>query len=109
LLGHAVFKDSEQFAFAHHEKFVTIELDVLAGILPKKDEVACLDVERDALPVILRLPVAGCDDLALLWLFLRGIRDDVPPVFCSPSSMRETMRRSCSGLTFMLDTPCKVT
>src|SRR5262245_2866447 len=29
----------------------------------------------------------------------------MPPIFCSPSSMRWTMMRSCSGLTFMLCTP----
>src|SRR5580765_2937435 len=29
----------------------------------------------------------------------------IPPIFCSPSSMRETMMRSCNGLTFMLCTP----
>ena len=32
----------------------------------------------------------------------------IPPTFCSPSSMRWTMMRSCSGLTFMLCAPSVV-
>src|SRR6185295_2250770 len=32
----------------------------------------------------------------------------IPPTFCSPSSIRETMMRSCNGLTFMLCTPSVV-
>ena len=96
---------AENFVFAHDEVFLTIELDFLPGVLAEEDEVACLDVERDALAVVLRLAVAGGDDLALLRLFLGESGMMIPPIFCSPSSMRETMMRSCSGLTFMLCTP----
>ena len=80
-LGVAVFNDREHFVFAHDEEFLTIELDLLPGILPEQDEVAGLDVERDALAVVLRLAVAGGDDLALLRLFLGGVRDDDPADF----------------------------
>src|SRR5688572_16156441 len=77
-LGRAFFKDCEHFVFAHDEKFLTVELDLLPGILPEEDAVARLDVERDALPVVLGFAVASRDDLALLRLLLGGIRDDDP-------------------------------
>src|SRR5688500_4437706 len=44
-------------------------------------------------PVAMTLPCWGFS------LALSGMM--IPPTFCSPSSMRETMMRSCSGLTFM--------
>ena len=46
--------------------------------LPNRMSVAGLDVERDALAVVLDLAVAGGDDLALLGLFLGGVGDDDP-------------------------------
>src|SRR5688500_449192 len=54
-------------------------------------------------PVAMTLPCCGFS------LALSGMM--IPPTFCSPSSMRETMMRSCSGLTFMclrLRTGCDV-
>src|SRR3954471_12331064 len=77
-LGVAVFNDSENFVFAHDEEFLTIELDLLSGILSEEDEVARLDVQRDALAVVLRLAVTGGDHLALLGFFLGGVGDDDP-------------------------------
>src|SRR5262249_55952090 len=57
---------------------LTIQLDFLSGVLPEQDGVARLDVEWDALAVVLRLAGAGGDDLALLRLFLGGVGDDDP-------------------------------
>ena len=48
------FDDGQHFVFAHDEVFLAIELDLLAGVLAEEDEVAGLDVERDALAVVLR-------------------------------------------------------
>ena len=56
---------AKHFVFAHDEDFLTIELDLLPGILAEQDAVAGLDVERDPLAVVLRLAVAGGDHLAL--------------------------------------------
>ena len=75
------FDDAEHFVFAHDEVFLTIELDFLSGVLAEEDEVAGLDVERDALAVVLRLAVAGGDDFALLRLLLGGVGDDDPADF----------------------------
>ena len=77
----AVVDDREDFVLAHDEVFLAIELDLLARVLAEQDEVAGLDVERDALAVVLRLAVAGGDDLALLGLFLGGVGDDDPADF----------------------------
>ena len=44
--------------------------------LPKRMRVAGLDVERDALAVVLDLAGADGDDFALLRLFLGGVGDD---------------------------------
>ena len=61
--------------------------------LAEQDGVTGLDVERDALAVILRLAVADRDHLTLLRLFLAMSGMMMPPTFCSPSSMRWTMMR----------------
>src|SRR4029077_13388536 len=63
--GAVLFDHGEYFVFAHDEVFLTFELDLLARVLAEEDQVAGLDVEGDALAVVLRLAVAGCDNLAL--------------------------------------------
>src|SRR5262249_6628770 len=73
------FEDCQNLVFAHDEVLLTVELDLLAGILAEQDSVAGLHIERDALAVILRLAVADSDDLALLRLLLGGVRDDDAP------------------------------
>ena len=73
--------DGEDFVLAHDEELLAIELDFLARVLAEQDEVAGLDVERDALAVVLHLAVAGGDDLALLGLFLGAVGDDDPADF----------------------------
>src|SRR5262249_1324902 len=45
-------------------------------VLAEEDSVARLHVERDLLAVVGHLPGADGDDLALLGLLLRGVRDD---------------------------------
>src|SRR5712691_3935459 len=77
----AVLDDGEHFIFAHDEVFLALELDLLARVLAEEDQVAGLDVQRDALAVVLRLAVAGSDHLALLRLLLRSVRDDDPADF----------------------------
>ena len=68
--------DAQDFVFPHDEVLLTIELDLLPRVLPEEDKVAGLDVERDALAVVLRLAVPGGDDPALLRLLFGGVRDD---------------------------------
>src|SRR5947208_2225382 len=57
------------------------ELHLGAGVLPEEDLVTGLDVERDLLAVFGHLAVADGDDLALLGLLLRGVRDNDPALF----------------------------
>src|SRR5262245_16272626 len=59
----------------------TVDLDLLAGVLAEQDRVAFLDVEREALAVILLLAGADGDDLALLGLLFRRVGDDDPADF----------------------------
>ena len=54
------------------------------GVLAEEDEIAGLDVERDAPAVVLDLAVAHGDDFALLRFFLRGIGDDDSADFLFP-------------------------
>ena len=68
----------ENFIFPHDQVLFAVQLDLLSGILSEQDEVAGLDVERDALAVVLRLAVSGGDDLALLRLLFGGVGDDDP-------------------------------
>src|SRR5579875_2079459 len=50
-----------------------------AAVLAVQDGVADLDVHRDALgPGVVEPARPDGDDLALLWLLLRGVRDDQP-------------------------------
>src|SRR5581483_4725611 len=72
----AALDDGQDFVLAHDEVLLTIELDLLTRVLAEEDQVAGLDVQRDALAVVFRLAVAGGDDFALLRLFLRGVGDD---------------------------------
>src|SRR3954468_10117669 len=77
----AVFDDGKHLVFAHDDEFLTFELDLLAGVLAEQDQVAGLDVQRDALAVVFRLAVASGNHLALLRFFLGGIGDDDPADF----------------------------
>ena len=58
------------------EVLVAVDFDLLARVLTEQDGVAGLDVERDALTVILRRAVADRDHLTLLRLFLGRVGDD---------------------------------
>src|SRR6266436_3368459 len=53
-----------------------VDLHLGAGILAEQDAVVGLYVQADLLAVLVHLPVAYRDDLALLGLLLGGIRND---------------------------------
>src|SRR5207249_2540774 len=71
LLDHA-----EDVLLAHHEVFLSIDLDLGSGVLGEQHVVAGLDVQRPDLAVLEDLAVADGDDLAFDGLFLGGIRND---------------------------------
>src|SRR5580692_6098603 len=81
LLLFLVLDDGQDLVLAHDEVLFAVQLDLLTGVLAEEDEVAGLDVQRNPFPVVLVLPVAGGDDLALLGLFLRRVGDDDPADF----------------------------
>src|SRR3954470_4304909 len=70
--------DAEDVAFLHDEQVLAVEADLGARPFAEQDLVAGLDVERSHGAVLGLAARAGGDHLALLRLFLRGIRDDDP-------------------------------
>src|SRR5204863_8809339 len=68
----------QDFVLAEDEVLLAVDLDVRARVLAEEDLVSGLDVEGDLGPVLEDLAVADGDDLALLGLFLGGVRDDDP-------------------------------
>jgi hypothetical protein len=93
-------ENREHFVLAHDEVFLAIELDVLSGVLPEQivSPAFTSSGTRSAFsrlprPTAMTFPCCGFS------FALSGMM--IPPTFCSPSSMRWTMMRSCSGLTFM--------
>src|SRR2546430_17680056 len=72
---------STLFPYTTLFRSLVVELHFGAGVLPEEDLVATLDVERDLLPVLGHLAIADGDDLALLRLLLRRVRDDDAALF----------------------------
>src|SRR6185295_15306347 len=68
--------DGENFVLAKNGVFDVVELDLGAGVLPDQHRVALLDVEFDALPILVELPFADGDDFRLLRLLFGGVGDD---------------------------------
>src|SRR5882762_6575904 len=77
----AAVDDGQHFVLAHDQVLLAIELDLLARVLAEENQIARLDIERDALALVVHLAVAGCDDLALLRLLFGRVRDDDPADF----------------------------
>src|SRR5579884_680207 len=67
--------DGEQVARRQDEVLLAVVLDLGTAVLGVQDDVAFLDVEREALAVLEAARAHGQDD-ALLRLLLRGVRDD---------------------------------
>src|SRR2546425_3077468 len=68
--------DREHVLFLHDQVLLLVHLDLGARVLAEEDAVVGLHVQRDFLAVLVHLPVAHRDDLALLGLFLRGVGND---------------------------------
>src|SRR3712207_1737003 len=68
--------DGEQVAGGEHEVLLAGVLDLGAAVLRVDDDVADVDVERDAVAVVVDAAGAHGDDRALLRLLLGGVRDD---------------------------------
>src|SRR5882724_9439628 len=68
--------DREHVLFLHDQVLLLVHLDLGARVLAEEDAVVGLHVQRDFLAVLVHLPVAHRDDLALLGLLLRGVGND---------------------------------
>src|SRR2546422_6904628 len=68
--------DREHVLFLHDQVLLLVHLDLGARVLAEEDPVVRLHVQRDLLAILVHLPVAHCDDLALLGLLLRGVGND---------------------------------
>src|SRR5207249_2909661 len=66
----------QDFVFAEDQDLLAVDLDVGPGVLPEEDLVAHLDVQRELGAVFQDLAVSDGQDLALLGLLLRRVRDD---------------------------------
>ena len=99
------FDDAQHVILFHDEVLLAVERDLLARVRAEQDPVARFDVEGDPLAVVVRLPVAGGDDRALLRLLFGGVRDDDAADGLFAFLKAVDLMRSCSGLTFMLYSP----
>src|SRR6185503_17966300 len=70
--------DGEDVLFLHDQVLLVVQLHFGAGILAEQDAVVGFHVQRDLLSLLRHSPIAHRDDLALLGLFLGGVRDDDP-------------------------------
>src|SRR5262245_14827429 len=68
--------DTEDIFLTQDEVLLAVDLDLRPRIFAEQDPVARLHVEGDDLAVLVDLPLAYRDDLALLGLLLRGVGDD---------------------------------
>jgi hypothetical protein len=92
---------SEDVRLAQDEQLLAVDLDLGPAVLAVEDLVALLDVERNPLAVVVELAVADSNDLALLWLLLRGVGRTRPLAVVSSSSIARTISRSPRGLSFI--------
>src|SRR5713101_2269768 len=68
--------DGEHILLAQDQVLLVVQLDLGARVLAEEDLVAGLHVPGDLLALVVHLPVPNRDHLALLALFLGGVRDD---------------------------------
>src|SRR5262249_26021115 len=68
--------DAEDVFLTQDEVLLAVDLDFRSRVLAEQDAVARLHIEGNDLAILVYLPFAHGDDLALLGLLLRGVRDD---------------------------------
>src|SRR5947208_8313123 len=71
---------SEDVLLGQDQELLTIELEFGAGVLLEEDLVALLEVDRNALAVLITVTRTDGEDLALLRLLFRGVRQVDPGV-----------------------------
>src|SRR5262245_56409420 len=71
-----LLQNPEDVVLAQDQVIDAVDPDLVAGVLAEQDPIALLDLERAQLALLVRLAVAGGDDLALGGLLLGRVRDD---------------------------------
>src|ERR1700737_3807194 len=69
-------EDPQDVVLAHDQMILAFEHNLAARVLAEENLIARLYFDRDKLAVLAVLALADGDDLALLRLFLGGVRDD---------------------------------
>src|SRR5713101_5404513 len=72
--------DGQHVLFLHDQVLLVVDLHLRARVLAEEDLVAGLHVQGNLLAVLGHTAVAHRDDLALLGLLLRGVRNDDAPL-----------------------------
>src|SRR5438067_2817643 len=85
LLGH----DGHDVFFAHDQQLFAVDLDGLAGVLAEQDAVADFHFQRTNVAVLLHFAVAHGENLTLVRLFCRCVRND--QAGCSLGFLVETL------------------
>src|SRR3984893_12205688 len=78
LLFRPAVNDGQHLVLAHDEVLLAIELDLLARVLAEEDQIARLDIEGNALALVVDLGVAGREGPAFLRLLFGRAGDDDP-------------------------------
>jgi hypothetical protein len=94
LLGIGLAQHPLNVALFHDEVIDTVDFDLGARPCAEQDAVANLDVNRDELAALVAAARSNGDDLALLWLLLGGVGNDVPPAVFASASIRSMTTRS---------------
>src|SRR5215831_16526726 len=68
--------DAQHILLTQNEVLLVLHLDLGAGVLAEEDAVAGLHVQWDLLALLAHLAGSDGDDLPLLGLFLRRVRND---------------------------------
>src|SRR5216683_2968222 len=68
--------NGQHVIFLHDQILLVVDLHLGPRVLAEENAIVGLHIQRDLLAVLVHLPVAYRDDLALLGLLLGGIRDD---------------------------------
>src|SRR5438094_366050 len=74
----SLLENREDVFLAQDEVLLVVQLDLRAGVLSEEDLVAGLHLEENLLAVVADISGAHGDDLALLRLLLRRVRDNDP-------------------------------
>jgi hypothetical protein len=70
-----LFDDTKYVVFAQDEMFFAIELNFRSGIFAEENPVSCFNIQSNDFAILL-FPGPDRDDLALLGLFFRCVRDN---------------------------------